>query len=136
MIMTKTTFVAFAALFLAGWIGTRPAQPELYAWEAAPTPLPRVAVTKSSEDGRELFEFVVFEPWAAAGRRVISLQAAYIDGNGFVGNATQRTSDLGTPAEPLTAVGGRFQCTVTPLVADWVSVISKDHVRIEVQPKP
>jgi hypothetical protein len=105
--------------------------PRAGAAQAAQT-LPAITRSVSSEDGRELFNLHMYEPWEGAGRRVVTVTAASISKDGLVGLDFRRFCDTGAPAEPLTIKGYRFECVLTFGVQSWASIDGADDITMTV----
>jgi hypothetical protein len=119
---------AGAGLFLA----LQPGRAVAAATPAATT-LPEVSVGRTSDDAREAFTFRMFAPWSDAEHRVIVLNAAGVEANGFVSQAYVSSSDASVD-ESFTAGGPRNRMVVRRNVASWSLVTSTDQLTVIVEP--
>jgi hypothetical protein len=93
---------------------------------------PAVALSTSSDDGKAVYSFDLFEPWDSAGHRVIAFYGASVTGSGLASLSNCRLTDVGAGSEPLSVVGEVYTCTANLNVASWAEVHTKADVTLTV----
>lgn len=126
------TFHAVAVLALAAvpvaWVAARE-RPSARA--SAP-----VECSASAGEGRTLFTFKAYRPFADQERRALCLLSSSVSASGLASLGSVWLDESTAGNSPLVVVGETYQCVATPVEGTWSSVQTPAQVRLEVSALP
>jgi hypothetical protein len=91
-----------------------------------------VSLSGAAEDGKAVFQLVIYRPWPEAEQRVLLFSCGSVGQSGLASHTTLRLTDLGAESETLVSDGAMHRCKAHLNVESWVAVDSKDDIRLEI----
>lgn len=91
-----------------------------------------IALSASSDDGKAVYSLEVYQPWEAAGPRVVAFYGASVSVSGLASLSNCRLTDVGAGSDALSVVGELYTCTATLNVSSWSEVHTKSDVTLSV----
>ncbi len=96
----------------------------------------QVSASKGSDEGTEVYHFIVYPAWPGAEQRVIAFYGASVTAEGLVSLASLRTTDGAAAAEPLDITGESYSCRAQLVeVSSWADVRERGDVELVLIPR-
>lgn len=110
---------------------------EVQAAPAQASSTTSVSVTKGADDGKSVFHFMIYPPWAGAEKRVIAFYGGSVSKSGLASLTGSRLTDLGSGSEALQIIGESYTCTARLSTGlTWRDVDAKTEFQLEIAPIP